>query len=69
MYKLYTLILKQTMLPVLDMMSFFFRIYTKVKAIVLPTSAFTCVLILEKKLVISNTRPLLFCLNCNVSYI
>jgi hypothetical protein len=43
------------MLPVLDMMSFFFRIYTKVKAIVLPTSAFTCVLILEKKLVISNT--------------
>jgi hypothetical protein len=66
--KLDTLLLKQKNLPVLDITGFFFRIRTQVTALVLlPTSAFTSVLMLKKKPNISNTGRF-FCFNSTVSY-
>jgi uncharacterized integral membrane protein len=54
-YKLDTLLLKQKKFPVLDITGFFFYIRTLVTALVLRTSAFTCVFMLNKKPAISNT--------------
>ena len=67
LYKLYTLLLKQKNLPVLDITGFFFRIRTRVKAEVRSTKAVTRVLMRKKKPVISNTGRF-FCFNSTVSY-
>ena len=52
MYKLDTLLLKQTKLPVLDITGFFFRVHTQVKVLAL---TFNWVRMRKKKPVISNT--------------
>ena len=67
LYKLDTLLLKQKNLPVLDITGFFFRIRTRVTALVLRTSAFTWVLMRKKKPIISNTGRF-FSFNSTVFY-
>jgi hypothetical protein len=62
LYKLDTLLLKEKNLPVLDITGFFVRICTQVTALVLRISAFTWVIMLKKKPVISNTGRF-FCFN------
>jgi hypothetical protein len=67
LYKLDTLLLKQKNFLVLDITGFFFCIRTQMTALVLSTSAFTWVFMLNKKPVISNTGRF-FCFNGTVSY-
>ena len=61
-----TVLLKQKKRPVLDLMGFFFRMSTQVKAEVRSTKAVTWVRMRKKKPVISNTGKF-FCVNNNVS--
>jgi hypothetical protein len=61
------ILLKQGKLPVLDTTGFFFRIRTHVTALVLHTSVFIRVLMLKKKLVISN-KSRFVCFISTVSY-
>ena len=58
--------MKQKKWTVLDIMGFFFRMSTQVKAEVRSTMAVTRVRMRKKKPVISNTRKF-FCFNNNVS--